>query len=177
MTAEELFEMPGPGRRELIRGVLHEMEPTGGSHGIVALRAGALLLRYAEQHGGLSYAAETGFLVSRDPDTVRAPDAAYLGPERAVAIGHTSGYLPGAPDLAVEVVSPNDTFSDVQGKAFLWLSSGCQVVLVIDSANRSVTRYRAADGVVKFAAEDVVDCAPAMDGFAPTVAQLFGDEA
>jgi len=176
MTAEELFAMPGQGRRELIDGVLREMEPGGGQHGEISAVSAFLLVRYAREHGGKAFGAETGALVRHDPDTVRAPDAAYLGPERAATIGETEGYLPEPPDLAVEVLSPHDTYSEVQEKALEWLAAGCRVVLVIDPGARRVTRYRAPDDVVAFAGADAVDCAPAMPAFAPTVAELLGDE-
>ena len=175
MTADELFERHGEGRCELVRGVLREMEPGGGEHGEIAIYSGALLLVYARKHGGRAFGAETGFVLEREPDTVRAPDAAYIGPERAGAIGRTAQYLPGPPDLAIEVVSPGDTYSEVHEKALFWVASGCRVVLVIEPAARRVTRYRAPDDVVTFVGEQAIECAPAMPGFTPAVTELLGD--
>lgn len=177
ITAEELLAMQGDGRRELIDGILYEMPPAGGEHGKRALDAGVLLHGYAREHGGEAFGAETGFMLARDPDTMRAPDAAYIGPKRADEIGPTPGYLPGPPDLAVEVVSPNDTFSEVHEKALAWVAAGCGVVLVVDPSGRRVTRYRATDDVTAFAGNQPIDCAPAMPGLAPTAAQLLGDSA
>jgi Uma2 family endonuclease len=86
MTADELFRLPDNGmRRELIAGELHEMPPAGGEHGFIGNRAGLRLGIFLEQHpeiGGGLFAAETGFRITRDPDTVRAPDVAYVGPDR-----------------------------------------------------------------------------------------------
>jgi Uma2 family endonuclease len=172
LTAQELLEMPGDGRRELIEGVLHEMPPAGGDHGSVASEIDRLLGEYRLVHGGRTFAAETGFLLSGDPDTVRAPDAAYLIEEHARRVGRSPGYWPGAPDLAVEVVSSSDSFTSVHEKALAWLAAGASVVLVVDPAARHVTRYRAPDDVVVLADDQPVDCAPAMPGFAPLAAAL-----
>lgn len=172
VTAQELLERSG--RCELIEGVVTEMEPAGAAHGRIALRVGSLIDRFAAEHGGLAFAAETGFQLAAGPDTVRAPDAAYVA-QRAEAVGETpAGYWPGAPDLALEVVSPPDTYTSVQGKALHWLAAGAGVVLVVDPAAGHVTRYRGPDDVTVHAAEQPVDCAPAMPGFAPTAAALLG---
>jgi Uma2 family endonuclease len=175
MTADQLLTLPGEGRRELVEGVLCEMGPAGGDHGIVAAEIGGLLREYRQQHGGRSFAAETGFLLARNPDTVRAPDAAYVGRERTRAVERSPGFWPGPPDLAAEVVSPGDTHTDVHEKALAWVSAGCKVVLVVDPIARHVTRYRATDDVATFSDEQTVDCATAMPGFTPTVATLLGD--
>lgn len=173
MTADELFEMPGDARRELVRGVLHEMPPAGGAHGEIAASSAAVLVAYAREHGGLVFGAETGFLLDRNPDTVRAPDAAYVRADRTQAMT-TESYLPGPPDLAVEAVSPNDTYSEVHDKALVWITSGCRVVLVVDRRARRVIRYRAHDDVVTFDGDEAIDCAPAMPGFMPAVSELLG---
>lgn len=174
MTADQLLALPGEGRGELIAGVLHEMVPAGGDHGIVALEVGGQLREYARRNGGHAFAAETGFLLASNPDTVRAPDAAYVGPEAAQAVGSSPGFWPGSPDLAAEVVSPGDTFTEVHEKALAWICAGCKVVLVIDPSARRVTRYRATDDVTTYTGEQQVDCAPAMPGFAPTADGLLG---
>lgn len=173
MTADELLALRGDGRRELIEGELREMEPAGGNHGIVALEIGALVREYARAHGGRAFAAETGFRLASDPDTVRAPDAAYVSAAAARAVGSSPGFWPGAPDLAAEVVSPGDSYSEVHEKALGWLAAGSTIVLVADPAAGHVTRYRSAADVSVLAADEAVDCAPAMPGFAPTAAALL----
>ena len=173
MTADELLVMPGDARRELVEGELHEMTPAGADHGRVALRIGRLIDEYADQHGGHAFAAETGFRLASDPDTVRAPAAAYVGRTRAQAVGPSPGYWPGAPDLAVEVVSPGDTYHDVHEKALMWLSAGAGVVLVADPAAGHITRYRSPTEIAVFDGEQEVDCAPAAPGFAPAAASLL----
>src|SRR5260221_13048162 len=97
--AEELMAHPSSeARHELIDGELITMSPSGAEHGDVAAEIGARLRDYVrERRLGKTYAAETGFLISRDPDTVRAPDASFVRADRVVNV---RTYFPGAPDLA-----------------------------------------------------------------------------
>ena len=166
--------MGGDGRRELIEGVVREMVPAGADHGTVAWEIGGLLRDYVRANGGRGFAAETGFRLATDPDTVRAPDAAYVTAEHAQSVGSSPGYWPGAPDLAVEVVSPSDTYTEVHQKALFWLAAGCRVVLVVDPGAADVSRHRSRDDSATFSGDQAVDCEPAMPGFAPTAAALLG---
>lgn len=171
LTADELLAVSG--RCELLEGVLRMMNPAGALHGMIALEIGGLLREYRAVNGGRVFAAETGFVLARGPDTVRAPDAAYITPAHAERAGIPAGYWPGAPDLAVEVVSPGDTYTEVHEKALGWLGGGAAVVLVVDPDAKHVTRYRSSDDVVVLADEQLVDCDPAMPGFRPSVAALL----
>jgi hypothetical protein len=103
--------MPDDGfRYELVRGELRRMPPAGDEHGYLALEIASDLRNHVKANNlGRTDAAETGFKLASDPDTVRAPDVAFVRRERAEKVGRVTGYWPGAPDLAVEVVSPNDT--------------------------------------------------------------------
>jgi Uma2 family endonuclease len=103
--------MPNDGlRRELVRRELRAMTPAGHPHGRVAMRFGWLLAQHVEENGlGAVYAAETGFVLESNPDTVRAPDVAFVRRGRVEEVGETAEFFPGPPDLAVEVVSPGDT--------------------------------------------------------------------
>ncbi|MGZ8217713.1 Uma2 family endonuclease [Methylomagnum sp.] len=144
ITADELWLRPDDGlRHELIRGGLTSMAPAGSQHGIIALRIAASLHVYVEDHGlGVTFGAETGFKIKSNPDTVRAPDVAFVAKERFEAIGPTPKFWPGAPDLAIEVLSPGDTYSEVQDKVVEWLESGTRLVIVADPRRRVVTVYR-----------------------------------
>ena len=126
MTAEQMFAMPDDGHRcELINGVLRMMSPAGSEHGQVADRISRHLGNHVESNNlGATYATATGFLIGTSPDTVRAPDAAFVSHSRLKSVEPTSGYLPLAPDLVVEVVSPSDTSSDVEAKVDQWLNAG-----------------------------------------------------
>jgi Uma2 family endonuclease len=177
VTANELLRMPDDGNSyELVRGELRVMSKPGFEHGRVAARIGTLLGVHVHEHSlGVTLAAETGFLLERDPDTVRAPDAAFLSEERVEQVGRTTTHwLAGAPDLAVEVISPNDTFREVQEKALEWLHAGTIAVLVLDSAKRTATVYRGQGDAHVHGVEDTLDLSDAVPGFGVAVAELFG---
>jgi Uma2 family endonuclease len=175
ITADELLHMPENGvRYELVRGELYTMTPPGAEHGRVAATAGLLIGAHARKTGsGVTFAAETGFVLSRDPDTVRAPDAASVSKERTEKIGRTVKYWPEAPDLAVEVISPDDTYHEVQDKALEWLRAGTIAVLVLDPPKRTATVYRGQGDAHVHSAEDTLDLSDAVPGFEVAVAELF----
>lgn len=119
------------------------MSPAGNEHGWIAGRIFVRLATHVESHDlGRAYAAETGFKISESPDTVRAPDACFVSHKQLDTVENTRSFLPLAPDLVVEVVSPNDTSTDVEAKAEQWLESGSKVVLVADPKNETVRVYR-----------------------------------
>ena len=151
ITAEELLNMPDDGfRYELIRGELKKMSPPPGDvHGRVAMKFGWRLAQHVETKNlGTVYAAETGFRIEKDPDTVRAPDCAFVSLKRREEVGEVQGYFPGAPDLAVEVVSPSDTYAEVEEKALDWLSAGSSIVLVLTPRKRTIAVYRSDSEIV-----------------------------
>ena len=94
VTAEELLRMPDDGfRYELVKGELRKMVPAGSEHGYVPLKLGRLLGNHVEEHKlGRVYAAETGFRISSSPDTVRAPEVAFVSRERVENAGRVEGY-------------------------------------------------------------------------------------
>ncbi len=141
VTAEDLLAM-GEGRRELVAGRVVEMTPAGAEHGIVGTLIAVRLARHVEATGtGRVLALETGFRISRDPDTVRAPDVAFIAAERLAGVD-LRRYFPGAPDLAVEVVSPEDSFREVEAKARMWLEHGARLVWVVEPEDRVAFVYR-----------------------------------
>ena len=108
MTAVALLRLPADGHRyELIRGELRQPSPAGPTHGRLAMRIAAHLFQHVEAHHlGTVYAAKTGFQLTQHPDTVQARDVAFVSRQRCEAVGEIEGYWPGAPDVAVEVISP-----------------------------------------------------------------------
>ena len=118
MTAEELFDLADDcGRLEMVKGEIIRRTPTGAEHGVVAARIGHLLDEYVEKHDlGVCCGGGTGFILQREPDTVRAPDAAVVVKSRVPSPGIPGTYWPFAPDLAVEVVSPLDRLAGVHVK-------------------------------------------------------------
>ncbi len=114
------------------------MLPAGGRHGRITIRLTMPIANHVEAHGlGTVVAAETGFILTRDPDTVRAPDIGLIWAERADA-ADTAGFIPGAPDLAVEVLSPDDRPGYVSDKVAEWIEAGTRAVWVVDPRSRTV---------------------------------------
>ena len=173
MTADDLFELPDDGmRHELVEGELRTMPPAGHDHGVLAMRAGRLLANQVEQHDlGLVVGAETGYRIGDDPDTVLAPDAAFVSRERA---RREPRYWSGAPDLAIEVISPSDTYTEVQEKALRWLTAGCRLVLTLDPRRRTATVYRTPEDICVLGETDILDAGDVVAGWSVAVAELFG---
>lgn len=174
-TAEQLLAMHhGDSRYQLIKGVLSMMSPAGSEHGRIAGRIFTRLAVHVEKHGlGVTYAAETGFRIAVSPDTVRAPDAAFVSHRRLTSIEPTRGYLPLAPDLVVEVVSPNDSFSDVEAKASNWLDAGAGIVLVADLENRLLKAYRPDRDIRTFRSGESFEAGEVCDNFTLAVNDVF----
>lgn len=174
-TVEELWQLPDDGlRHELVRGELRVMTPAGAEHGRVTATVGILLGAHVrETASGVTFGAETGFVLARDPDTVRAPDAAFVTKDHADAIGRTVKYWPQAPDFAVEVVSPDDSFREVEEKTLNWLRAGSLAVLVLDPSRHSATVYRGTGEARAYSRDDTIDLSDAVPGWKVAVAELF----
>jgi Uma2 family endonuclease len=175
ITADQLWRMPDDGmRRELVRGELRVMTPAGAEHGRVAMRVGRLLANHVDEHAlGVALAAETGFVLGHDPDTVRAPDAAFVSKERADNVGRTARFWPGAPDFAAEVLSPGDSFTEVEEKALMWLGAGTRAVVVLDPERKTATVYRGKGEARAHTVQDTLDLSDAVPGWRVTVRELF----
>ena len=175
LTAEDLpYLAPEEGSCELVTGELVREPPPGEGHGWVAGKILVHVGRFVLDHGlGRIYAAETGFVLARNPDTVRCPDAAFVSSERLMSTAMRGPYFEGAPDLAVEVVSPGDTMREVGEKVEDYLASGAQAVWVVDSAGETVTIHRPAHEPRALSRGDTLDGAPALTGFRLPVAWIF----
>jgi Uma2 family endonuclease len=142
MTADELLHMPEDGSRyELVQGELRKMSPAGEEHGHIVHEIGRQLGNHVhDRKSGRVYGPDAGFLISRDPDTVREPDVSFVRADRVVP---TPKYFPGPPDLAIEVISPNDLYSDVAEKKDEYLRAGVIAVVIVDPRRKAVTIHRA----------------------------------
>jgi Uma2 family endonuclease len=176
MTADELLAMPDDGYRyELVNGVLKRMSPAGDEHGRVGMELAIPLGAHVKKNKlGKLYLAETGFLIRTDPDTVRAPDVAFVRVERIKEGPGVKGYRVGAPDLAVEVVSPGDTVSEVEEKVAEWLEGGARMVWVVSPKLHTVTVYRSLTNIVTLTGKDKLDGGDVVPGFQMNVAEIFG---
>ena len=174
-TAEELIRLPSGERRlELVEGQLYEMPLEGGRHGNVAANIGSRLGIHIEETGaGLTFAGGTGFILQRAPDTVRAPDCAFVSKTRLPLVELTDDYLEMAPDLVVEVVSSDDSRHEISDRVNDWLRSGTRLVWVIMADARSVTVYRSLDNVSELSEDDTLDGEDVVPGFACQLRELF----
>ncbi len=132
-----------PGKQvELIRGQLIVREPPGTRHGAIAANLGYLLSGFVRTHGlGVVFAQDTGFKIASDPDTVRAPDVAFVRRDRAGQIP-ARGYAELAPDLLAEILSPDDRPAEILAKVADWLAAGTQLVWLVDPERREIRIYR-----------------------------------
>jgi Uma2 family endonuclease len=176
MTADELLNMPDDGfRYELVRGELRKMAPPGEEHGIITVEITLSLGNHVKaRHLGKVYAAETGFKLASGPDTVRAPDVAFVSREGLEQQPPTKGYRQGAPDLAVEVLSPGDRYGEVEEKVFDWLDAGTKMVLVVNPDKRTVTVYRSRREIHVLTEDDAVSGADVVPGWSLPLRELFG---
>lgn len=173
MTAEELLQTPGLGRCELLHGELVMMSLEGEEHGLVVVNITVPLAIHIRQNGlGGVFGAETGFIIARNPDTVRAPDVGFVRAER-VSPAPGQGFFPGPPDLAVEVVESTDRAKDVLSKVYQWLDAGCRAVWLADPASRSVTVYRSRNEIRVLAATEQLPGEDVVPGFSLPVAEVF----
>jgi Uma2 family endonuclease len=172
-TARELLEASDLGRCELLRGELVMMSPSGAEHGAIAVRIAASLQSFVrERRMGTVIGADGGFQIAHDPDTVRAPDVGFVCADR-VRGGLTRGFFPGAPDLAVEVVSPSDRASEVLAKTRDWLAAGCRAVWVVDPAERTVSIHDNCGQVRTLGVSDELTGSDVVPGFRLPVAEIF----
>jgi Uma2 family endonuclease len=175
VTADELLYMPDDGfRYELVQGELRQMAPAGNVHGRVAMSFAWRLAQYVQENQlGTVYAAETGFRLSSNPDTVRAPDVAFVSRSRVEAVGEVEGFWPGVPDLAVEVISPGDSYIDVEEKVLAWLDAGTKMVIVINPRQHSATVYRSQTDITALTEADVFYGGDVVPGFELAVREIF----
>ncbi len=174
VTAEDLQRLRLPGKRiELVEGRLVVREPPGYKHGRVAADLAFELMRYVEEHDlGQILASETGFKIKSDPDTVRAPDTAFVHRDR-VPQPEPLGYAELAPDLVVEVLSPNDRPGEVLAKVGDWLNAGARIAWVVDPNARRVRVYRADGSETVVSEDEALNGEDVVPGFRIVVASIL----
>ena len=171
LTGEDLLRMPDDGKRyELIRGELIEMTPPGETHGKCAARIGRLVDEFVEENDLGTVGVESGFYLERNPDTVRGPDVWFISKDRLDPDTEIEGYCEIAPDLAVEIVSPNDTYTEVTEKVEEYLRAGVRLVWVVDPKSRTVTLYPGAHTIKK---ENLLTGGEVLPGFSVPISRLF----
>lgn len=171
MTADELLAMPDDGdRHELVRGELVTMSPSGTSHSRISLRMARHLAAFVERHNlGEVYGSNLGYIIARDPDTVREPDTSFIRADRVI---NTEKYFSGAPDLAVEVISPNDRWSEVEEKVREYLAAGTRMVVVIDP-RRKTAFVRTLTSATDLTIDDTLSGGDVVPGWSLPLRDLF----
>lgn len=174
LTAEDLLKKSDDGfRYELVKGIILRMPPPGFEHGILTIEIGQFLAEYVKRHKLGRVCAETGFKIAEDPDTVLAPDAAFVSQNSIDEQGIPKGYWIGAPDLAVEIISPNDTYTEVAEKANQWLNAGCKMVWVVNPRRETVEVYRSTEDITVLRGDDILEGGEVIEGFQCSVEDLF----
>ena len=176
-TAKDLWQMgEGDVRRELVDGEVIEMPPAGGVHGKLLVRISRLLEEHVERLGsGEVVAGDVGFVLvfPQDPERVRAPDVAFISSARLPEGRLPPGFLQGAPDLAVEVLSPSDNPLQIQQKVRDYLEAGGRLVWLVAPEAKTVTVYRA-DGSARLLREqDVLDGEDVLPGLRIPLVEIF----
>ena len=173
-TSEDLWKMVADGSRyELSKGELLPMSPVGMEHGGIVMALGALLRSYAMKKGLGLVGTEIGFRLGQNPDTVRAPDVAFVARHRLPADGVPKKFAHFPPDLAVEVLSPEDTASEMLRKIEEYLTAGGALAWVVDPATRTVTVYRSLSDIQILSADQELDGGEVLPGFRTMVAEIF----
>jgi Uma2 family endonuclease len=176
ITAEQFSAMPEiPGKRfELVQGELIEMPGAGLLHSVIAALVYRLIFSHAEEHNlGLAFPDGLGYILRRRPDIVRIPDVSFVSRERFSEGELPSGFCEGAPDLAVEVVSPNDIAEDVHDKVHEYLAMGTRAVWVLWPKSRTISVHTMDEVSRELSSGDELDGGDVLPGFRVRVADLF----
>jgi Uma2 family endonuclease len=176
VTGEELFQMGNIGRAELVKGELIKMSPTGYLHGRIENRFGVALDAFVRKSKlGVVFVGEVGIYTSRNPDTVRGADVAFVSHQRLAQVKSDS-YLDVAPELVVEIMSPNDSWSEVMGKLEEYFNIGVVTVWVADPEKQQVYVYHSLTKVERFTINDILPGGEALSDFSVLLAELFATE-
>lgn len=173
-TAEGLLNAPEDlGPCELVRGELIMMSPGKGRHGAVGARITKLLAGYVDTNAlGIVFDSSAGYVVSRTPDTVREPDVSFLTTE-SLKGQDLDAFLEGAPDLAVEVLSPSNTAAEMRDKMADYFDAGCRVAWIVDPLRRSVVVHRIDAGPAILTEDDTLTEEELLPGFSLPVRDIF----
>jgi Uma2 family endonuclease len=175
LSAEDLWRLPEDHlRHELVRGELTTKPYADAIHGQCVAAVILFLSQYGDRHNcGVFIGPGTGFHIAHAPDTVLAPDVAFIRKGRFPPDDSNDGYFPGAPDLAVEVLSPSDSASEIMEKIDEWLTAGTRLVWVVDPAKKSVGVYAPDHQPRILKSNDQLDGDEVLPGFSLAVAKIF----
>jgi Uma2 family endonuclease len=174
VTAEDLLAIDDDYRYDLIRGELYRMSPAGAEHGGLAFAFGLALGNFVSEQGlGRLFAAETGFKLERDPDTVLAPDISFVSADRLPAAGLPRGFLELPPDLMIEIASPSQSRPSVERKVVEYLDAGVPLAWVAWLTRRAVSVHRSGREMLALGIGDILDGEDVLPGFRLPLVELF----
>ena len=173
-TAEELFAFPSDWHYELVRGKLRSLNmPAGARHGAKTNRVATAISNFVYENDlGECFAAETGFLIAQNPDTVLAPDFAFVSAAK-LPESLPGGYVRAIPDLVLETRSPNDRTREISEKVREWLDAGVQIVLELNPAKQVLAVYHPGADPELLTREAVFDGGTTLPGFTLSLTRLF----
>lgn len=174
LTADDLFNLPDDGLdHELVRGVLISMPKPGSRHGRLASRATRLIGNTAEPAGLGAVYTDSGFLLARDPDLVRAPDVAFVRGRVVSPEDDEQRYLELVPDLVVAVISPSERAQEVEDRLLDYINAGVKLIWFIYPRTRTISEWRAGVGPARLGKADTLDGSDILPGFQLPVAAIF----
>lgn len=174
VTGEGLLAMGNIGPCELIEGRIVYMSPTGFPHGRYEIKFGLHLENYAlKTKSGKVMVGEVGIYVRRDPDTVRAADVVYISNDQLAKQAKKEGFLEVAPEIVVEILSPDDRWQDVTQKMREYFGVGVRLIWVADPAHKIIYSYRSMTTVKEFAEADMLTAEDVLPDFAVPVSTFF----
>lgn len=174
ITAEQFSEMSFPDvRTELVDGEVIQMSLPGFEHADICVRIASELNRFVKAQKLGVVVSEMGFVLRRSPDLVRGPDLAFISKEKLETHGRTRKFWQGPPDLAVEVLSPDDRASEVLRKVGEYLDAGARLVCVVDPENRRVSAYRGLNQVRVYGPGDTLSGEDVLPGFSLPLNEIF----
>ena len=177
ITVEEFLYWPDDGlRHELVMGEVTNVSPGSSRHGFVISRLNRLIEVFVEQHKlGAVFGAETGFVLARNPDTVLAPDVAFVRRARLAVTRLSDSFFEGPPDLAVEVMSPSDSRPQAEKKAKQWLEHGAREVWIVNPKSKSISVLSHDHDPQVCAAADQFSASEILSGLTFAVRDLFAE--
>lgn len=174
ITGEEFFAMGDIGPCELVNGRIVSMSMTGGEHGLIESEIIFHLKSFVrQQQNGWVLGGEAGVYIRRNPDTVRGMDAAFISKARHPA--RPLGFLEVAPELIIEIVSPNDRWKEIQNKLKEYFAIGVDCVWLIEPEDRIVFVYSELTEMIRLGEEDILRGEGPLAGFEVPVAAVFAE--
>ncbi len=173
ITGEELAALGDIGRTELIKGEIIYLMPTGHPHGFYEGNITGFLFAFVKKHKlGRVLPGEVGIYTQRRPDTVRGADVAFISHERFAQV-QSKSFLDVCPELIVEVMSPDDTWSEVNDKLAEYFAVAAKLIWIVDPRKQRIHLYRSLTDLEVLSVQDTLTGGEVLPGFQVAVAELF----